>query len=147
MCAAVSPPVSPEKTTLKFIVRATVSTVTKADPVAAEEFAGFSFVALNGPPNVTIEACADHDSKVAPNMMRVLMNASSTVESMQDSIKVQSPPRLANRCPGTLAHSLALSLCDSHIGCFEPVSARTLLPPMTKGSRLRECGLSERVPS
>jgi hypothetical protein len=67
-----------------------VSTVTKADPVAAEEFAGFSFVALNGPPNVTIEACADHDSKVAPNMMRVLMNASSTVESMQDSIKVQS---------------------------------------------------------
>jgi hypothetical protein len=68
MCAAVSGIVKPENVTLKVIVSTTVSTVTKADPVAVEGFDGFSLAALSGPPSVMIEACAGHDkSRAVPN--------------------------------------------------------------------------------
>ena len=106
MCAAVSPPVSPENTTLKSIVSATVSTVTKADPVAVEAVGGLSFAALSGPPSVRIEACADHNTnRPGPSWVKLLM-CPSEVESMQNSIKVQSLIHMVRRRLGTIAHLL-----------------------------------------
>src|SRR3954471_20904190 len=66
MCAAVSGAVRPENEMFSVIVKATVSTVKLANPVAGDALAGLSLAPLRVPESVTIEACATDPKRSTP---------------------------------------------------------------------------------